>query len=197
MTELQWLFWAAHQLFARGKTGGTTGNISLLQNGQMLISGSGTCFGTLEEKDLSAMDLDGTTLWAKKPSKEWPLHVMLHRMRGCDGAVIHTHGFYSTLWSCLPCANEKDAIPAYTPYLRMKAGSVYYIPYAEPGSRELFSLFESRIAPQASAYLLANHGAIVSAPTMMDAFALIEELEESAHIAWNLRATDIPVLPPV
>lgn len=195
MNEKEKLLWAAHQLFARGKTCGTTGNISLCLDGKMYISASGTCFGTLEEEDLCVMQLDGPLLSSRKPSKEWPLHAMLHRLRGKDGAVIHTHGFYATAWSCLPCANEEDVLPAYTPYLRMKAGAVRYVPYAAPGSKALFSLMEERLAPETTAYLLANHGAIVSSPTVLDAFGLIEELEESAHIAWSLRGLDVPTLP--
>lgn len=60
-------------------------------------------------------------------------------------AVIHTHSFYSTLWSCLKHENEKDIMPEYTPYLKMKIGTIGLIPYAKPGSTELFTYFAERV----------------------------------------------------
>lgn len=195
MTEMERVLWAAHQLFDRKQTCGTTGNISLMQEGRVYVSAGGSCFGTMTQEDFCEMTLEGETVGSRKPSKEWPIHLMLHRLRGQNGVVIHTHGFYATAWSCLPCADPADAIPAYTPYLRMKAGKVRYVPYAAPGSRELFKLFEDALDKETSAYLLGHHGAVVAAPTAMDAFALIEELEESARMAWHLRTTDAPVLP--
>lgn len=194
MIEMQNVLWAAHQLFDRKQTGGTTGNISFVQDGKLHMSAGGCCFGTLTEADFCEMTLEGQVMDGCKPSKEWPIHLMLHRLRGQDGVVIHTHGFYSTLWSCLPCENPEDAIPAYTPYLGMKAGKVRYVPYAAPGSAELFKLFEASLLKGSNAYLLGHHGAIAAASTAMDAFALIEELEESARMAWFLRGTDARII---
>lgn len=195
MAEIERVLWAAHQLFERRQTCGTTGNISFLQAGRLYVSAGGSCFGTMTEDDFCEVTLDGKPLGSRKPSKEWPIHAMLHRVRGQDGVIIHTHGFYATAWSCLPCADPEDAIPAYTPYLRMKAGKVRYVPYAAPGSPELFKRFEEALCKETCAYLLGHHGAVVAAPNAMEAFALIEELEESARMAWHLRGTDAAVLP--
>jgi ribulose-5-phosphate 4-epimerase/fuculose-1-phosphate aldolase len=68
----------------------------------------------------------------------------------------------------------------------MKLGRVVYVPYAKPGSEELFSLFATAL-DSADGYLLANHGPLVGAKDMMEAFYALEELEESARIAWLLR----------
>jgi hypothetical protein len=87
---------------------------------------------------------------------------MLYLARPETGAVVHTHSFYSTLWSCLPHENEDDVLPAHTPYLRMKLGTVGLIPYAPPGSAALFDAFEARIA-RSDGYLLAHHGPVVGA----------------------------------
>ena len=82
-----------------------------------------------------------------------------------------------------------DIMPEHTPYLKMKLGKVGLIPYAPPGSRELFQLFEEHMEGS-DGYLLQNHGPVVGAASMMDAFYAIEELEESARIAWSLRQVD-------
>ena len=45
--ELAQAVWVAHALFDRGKTTGTTANISFINENRIYISCSGSCFGTL------------------------------------------------------------------------------------------------------------------------------------------------------
>ncbi|MBQ6487990.1 MAG: class II aldolase/adducin family protein [Solobacterium sp.] len=77
-------------------------------------------------------------------------------------------------------------IPVYTPHLGMKLGKVALVPYAKPGSQELFAQVEERIN-RGDALLLANHGAVVPGRSVMEAFYNIEELEDSARVYWMLR----------
>lgn len=177
--------WAAKSLFERGKTAGSTANLSFRHEGCIYISGSGTCFGTLKSEDFAVMDMDGNHVDGPAPSKEYPLHRLLYEKKGV-GAVIHVHSFYATLWSCLKHPDEADVIPGYTPYLKMKTGRIGLVPYAPPGSRELFQAFEEHIG-RSEGYLLQNHGPVIGASDILSAFYSIEELEESARIAWHLR----------
>ena len=75
----------------------------------------------------------------------------------------------------------------------MKLGRVALVPYAPPGSEELFGLFSEHLS-DTDGYLLANYGPIVGGKTIMDAFTALEELEESAKIAWMLRNEDVPTI---
>ena len=68
----------------------------------------------------------------------------------------------------------------------MKLGTVGLVPYEKPGSSELLAAFEERVN-LSDGWLLANHGPVVPGKSMMEAFYAFEELEESAHIAWELR----------
>lgn len=182
--------WIGKSLFERNKTAGSSANISFFHEGKVYISRSGSCFGTLGEADFAVLTLDGTCLSDRKPSKEWPLHLQLYQKKKGIGAVLHTHGTYSVLWSFLPTENERDVIPAHTPYLQMKLGAVGMIPYEKPGSQELFNAFGTRIL-DSDGYLLKQHGAVVPGKDLMDAFYGLEELEESAKVAWMLRAAGI------
>ena len=181
----------AHSLFARGRVSGSTANISVRSGDFIYISGSGTSFGTLEKEQFSTLTLDGAYVEGVKPSKEYPLHAMIYRHRPEMTGVVHTHGFYSVLWSCLEHEKETDVIPSYTPYLKMKVGTVGMIPYAKPGSQELFRYMEERIM-DSDAYLLKQHGPVVAGKTVLDAFYGLEELEESARTAWYLRGEHVP-----
>ncbi len=137
--------WIARELFTRKMGPGTTGNLSFLHDGKMYITAGGTCFGRLSPDDLSEVDPRTGEYSGKKPSKETALHLTVYRHRPDLTAVIHVHSTYAVLLSCIPHADETDCIPAYTPYLRMKLGSVGLVPYAKPGSEELFTLFAEHI----------------------------------------------------
>lgn len=190
---LQQAVWVAHTLFALGKTTGTTGNLSFRCKDEIYLTRSGGCFGTLTEADFSVLDLQGKLLRGPKPSKEAPLHLLCYRRSAETRAVIHTHGRYGVLWSALPGLNAADCLPPVTPYLRMKLGRVPLIPYAQPGSAELFRLVEEHLG-DAQGCLLQRHGALVCGPSLMDAFSGIEELEETACVAWNLRLAGVDTI---
>lgn len=175
----------AHSLFTRGKVSGSSANISFRHGDIVYISGSGTCFGTLKESDLIPISMTGCALSSGKPSKEWPLHIQLYQKSSDIQAVIHTHSLYCVLWSFVPTQNETDVIPPHTPYLQMKLGKIGFIPYEKPGTEELFQAFRDRIA-KSDGFILKNHGPVVPGKSMLDAFFSLEELEESARVAWEL-----------
>ncbi|MBW7571373.1 class II aldolase/adducin family protein [Caproiciproducens faecalis] len=178
--------WVAHSLFNRNKVSGSCANLSFRCDDKIYITASGTCFGILKESDFAVVDLEGNSLSRLKPSIEFPLHLSLYRKSADIGAVLHTHSVYSVLWSFHPAENESDCVPEYTPYLKMKVGTVGLIPYEKPGTAELFRAFQNRLQ-LSDAYLLKQHGPVVCGKNMMDAFYGLEELEESCRIAWELR----------
>lgn len=184
--KLETACWIAKQLFKRKMGPGTTGNLSFLHENRIYITASGTCFGRLCPEDFSCVDLNTMQHTGKKPSKELLLHKMVYDQRTDVGAVIHVHSTYAVLWSCIPHSNEHDCIPSYTPYLEMTLGKVGLVPYAKPGSQELFDAFEHHIS-LSDGWILKNHGPVVGGKNLMNAFACIEELEESCRIAWELR----------
>lgn len=183
--KMEQAIWSAKSLFERRKAAGSAANISFSHRDRIYISASGVCFGDLSMDSFAVMDREGGHLGGPKPSKEFPLHRLLYIRKGV-GAVLHTHSFYAVLWSCLRHENMHDVIPAHTPYLRMKVGKVGTVPYAPPGSDELFALFEKYI-DKSDGYLLANHGPVVGKENILETFYGMEELEENAKLAWYLR----------
>lgn len=184
--KLEDAVWIARTLSATGKVTGSTANLSFMHKGRIFITGTGTAFSRLSPEDFAEISQEGEPIGAVKPSKELPMHSMLYKNDDSIRAVIHTHSFYSTLWSCLKHSDQKDVIPEYTPYLKMKLGKVELVPYGKPGSNELFNYFSDSLT-DARGYLLQNHGPIVGHMDLLSAYYALEELEESAKIAWHLR----------
>ncbi|MCL2616302.1 MAG: class II aldolase/adducin family protein, partial [Defluviitaleaceae bacterium] len=87
--------WVAKSLFDRGKTSGSTANISFRHENGIYITSSGTCFGFLTSASFSLLDEAGTCIGGAAPSKEYPLHMAIYKQRPHVRAVIHTHSFYS------------------------------------------------------------------------------------------------------
>ena len=184
--KLEDAIWIARTLYASGKVTGSTANMSFKHEGSIFITGTGTAFSRLCPEDFSELNSNGEVIGLVKPSKELPLHSMLYKHDESIQAVIHTHSFYSTIWSCLEHPDKQDVIPEYTPYLRMKLGKIALVPYGKPGSNELFAFFQGALT-DTRGYLLQNHGPVVGHNDLLSAYYALEELEESARIAWYLR----------
>ena len=153
------------------------------------ITASGSCFGTLTPENFVAIDQQGKPcVEGTKPSKEWPLHLALYEQPGVE-AVLHTHSPFATLWSCLKHENVEDVFPPLTPYLKMRVGRVALVPFAQPGSEELFRLFRERQS-DTKCYLLERHGPVAGNKDLLQAFYDIEELEETARICWFYQQTN-------
>ena len=176
----------AQNLFSRNKVSGSSANLSFRHDEHIFISATGSSFGNLTPNDFSVIDFSGNVVEGAKPSKEFPLHLAFYRKDSKIGAVLHTHSFFSTLWSCLKDIPPNDAVPKYTPYLEMKLGKIGIVPYAPPGSKELFKAMENNIN-NAAGFLLSHHGPIVPGKNIKDAFFILEELEESCKVAWFMR----------
>lgn len=193
------MIWVAKALFDRMLVTGSTGNISILHDGYMYITKSGSCFGRLNENSFAVVSLAGQIIKGT-PSKEYPMHLSLYHADSSVQAVLHTHSLYCTALSCRsdPAACCRQ-LYAYTPYLKLLTkGRMKTIPYHAPGSRELFSAFEQRVETKTAVYLLQNHGIVSGAPSILKAFYIVEEFEASARLQQLLQQyakTDVRQLP--
>ena len=184
------IVWCAKQLFDKRLVTGSTGNISFKDGEYMYISQSGTCFGLVKNDSFAKVKLNGEVV-SGKPSKEFPIHLALYKLKPDCKFVIHTHSFYSVLISCKKNINEiLEKMLTTTPYLAMLTkGNVEVIDYYFPGSDELFSNTINSINLHTNVYLLKNHGVFVSEENMIKAYSLLEEFETSAKLWCFLNST--------
>ncbi|SEB67844.1 Ribulose-5-phosphate 4-epimerase/Fuculose-1-phosphate aldolase [Paramicrobacterium humi] len=172
---------AARSLFFRGLTHGSTGNISVRIENGILITPTGSSLGTVTADELSLIDVNGRHIGGGRPSKEAFFHAAVLRARPSDEAVVHTHSTYSAALSCLDGLDPDNALPPLTAYFAMRVGRLALLPYHAPGDTALEPVIE-RAAHDHQALLLANHGPVVSAPSIAAALDTLEELEHTAQL---------------
>lgn len=176
----------ARSLYQRGYTHGTTGNLSVRLGESILITPTGSSFGFVKAEEMAQVTVnDGLVIGGGKPSKELPFHLAAYRTRSDIQAVVHLHSTHSVALSCLEELDPVNMLPPITPYLVMKVGALPLIPYYRPGDAQLADEI-ARVLQTSDAALMANHGTILTASTLLDAAAAAEELEETAKLYFLL-----------
>lgn len=176
----------AKSIFDRALTSGASANMSVRIAEGWVMTPTNSCFGFLNKDELSVVAHDGTLLKGAPPSKEFRLHKAIYDKRPEDTCVIHLHSTYATALSCLPCNDESNCVPSYTPYLTMRLGPIALVPYFSPGNDDLAEAV-GLVADKHPGIIMANHGPIVSATDVEKCVYGIEELEESCKIALLLK----------
>jgi len=98
---------------------------------------------------------------------------------------VHLHSTYLTALSCLEGLNPEDAVRPFTPYVVMRVGKVPVVPYYRPGDVRLGEDL-GQLASRYKAFLLANHGPVVTGKNLRAAADNMEELEETAKLIFIL-----------
>ena len=174
-------------------TKGTGGNLSIFNREKelMCISPSGIDYFKIKPEDVVVLNLDGVRVdGTKEPSSEFEMHKIFYANRHDINAIIHTHTMYSTTISCL----NWDLPPVH--YMLALAGkNVRCAEYATYGTKKLaenaFYAMEDR-----NAVLLANHGLLVGAKDIANAFNITEEVEYCAELYYRTKAIGEPVIIP-
>lgn len=171
-------------------TPGYSGNISARFGDKILITSSGSANGYLSEDEVVLMDFDGNLIeGSKKPSSEKMLHVEFYKQRPDVNYIIHVHSPFLSTFACCH-------IPLDEPIM---AENVFYfgqIPLAEYGLPSSMDLVEktAKYFKDYDAVLMANHGFVVGAKTMNDAFMKLELAESYAQVVFNTKVLGNPVL---
>ncbi|WP_353471404.1 aldolase [Salipiger sp. H15] len=176
----------AASMFARGLTGGASGNISArTEDGGLLVSPTGSSFGSLDPGRLSRFDAKGVLVSGDAPTKEMPLHSAFYETRGKTGAVVHLHSTHAVAWSMMPDIDPENLLPPLTAYAVMRLGKVRLLPFFVPGDPAMGDAVRG-LAGRRSAVVLANHGPVVAGKDLEAAVYAMEELEETAKLALLL-----------
>ncbi len=164
---------------ASGLNQGTSGNISVRVDNDILITPTSLPYSETEPEDIVSMDLSkkyGSYDGQRKPSTEWRFHIDTYIQRPDIGAMVHTHSIYATTLSML-----RLDIPACHYMVAAFGGpSVRCSDYAIFGSEQLSKNVLAALEDRTGC-LLGTHGMIACGGTLKEAMWRARELETLAH----------------
>lgn len=134
--------------------------------------------------DIVMIDFAGKTLFAangRNPTGETPIHLNILKKRPDIKGLVHAHPPILTGFSLI---DDEILSKPLLPEPVIELGPVLYVPYAEPLSQELATVFNDVVA-KSNAFLMRNHGIMVCSPDgVWRALELLEMLENMAHSAF-------------
>jgi len=165
------------KLYSRGLISIYGGNASMLlrDDNALLITPSGFNKENLREEDLVKVDFaSGKVLGEGKPSSELKTHMSIYKVNPTVHAVVHAHP--PTLVGL--CTSGFD-FGVYTPEQALLVGKPMAINFC---MGEELAQRVSALTGTCQAVVVKNHGVFAWGPTIMEAYAKIEILEEAAKM---------------
>jgi L-fuculose-phosphate aldolase len=153
------------------------GNVSLREpNGDLWITPARVDKGGLRREDVVRVSPDGVCHGPHPPSSELPFHRAIYAARPDLGAVVHAHPVALVAFSIAGQVPDTRLFPQ----ARHVCGEPGFAPYALPGSEPLGRNIAEAFARGHDCVILQNHGVVVGAVTLPQAFARFETLEFTA-----------------
>ena len=165
-------------LYSKGLAPGCSGNASIRKGRYIAITPSGVSMNDICKENIVEIDFDGNVIGKGKASSEKIMHCLIYKNRSDVNAIIHTHSpFLSTL--ALKGVGLENSPIVELQYLF--GNKVPIVGYNPPGSIELAKSVAETLKTS-NAAIMQNHGAIIVAPTIKDAFYSYEVLEYTAQV---------------
>jgi L-fuculose-phosphate aldolase len=183
----------ARMLYREGYDDHIMGHIShILDDGTFLCTPWAITWDEVEPSHILRVSAEGEVLEGEEePPTALPLHVEVHRTRRDARVVIHNHPRYGTLW-----ADRRLAPPIFDQTSALFSTEV--VVYDEyPGSASETPAARQMVDAigDADVVLLANHGVLVIAHDVEQAYLRAMVLEWRCRQAWELGATGVPMDP--
>ena len=167
------------RIYKGGLTTTSGGNLSILDDdGDIWITPSGIDKGTLTRHDMCRVKPDGTVIGPHKPSVELPFHATVYKKRPDLRAVLHAH----------PPALVAFSVARVLPDTRLVAnawrtlGNIAMAAYALPGSQTLGDNIAAKFEEGYDIVVMENHGVVIGASNLFNAFMKFETLETTANL---------------
>ncbi|HET9887715.1 MAG TPA: class II aldolase/adducin family protein, partial [bacterium] len=165
-------------LDTRQYVGGRDGNVSArISESTILITPAGMRKGDIQAADLLVIDRSGKRIEGRgQPSTETGMHVNIYDARPDVRAIVHAHPPAATGFA----AAGRGITGCVLPEVIVGLGEVPVVPYALPGTEEVFTTL-APILPGHDAFLLANHGVVTVGTDVELAYQRMETVEQSAR----------------
>lgn len=171
-------------LFTRGYTTGTAGNISARLEDGWLITPTDACLGHLEPARIAKVNREGEWISGDKPSKTLLLHRQIYDRNPDAQGVVHTHSTHLVQLTLAGVWQQDSILPPLTPYQVMKVGRIPLIEYRRPGHADVAEQVAG-LANEVRGVMLERLGPVIWGASVSAASFSLEELEETARLWLN------------
>ncbi len=166
-------------LYRNGLTSSLSGNVSARVDDTIYISPTGIPRYRIRSDEVSVITTAGERVDGSPPSSELPTHLAIYQTTSAK-AIIHTHSHYATVLACLGRDLRSPDVEG-----EHLVGDVPLIPYEQPGSSALGAAISKGLKSGKCA-LLDRHGSIAIGTDLEEAFILVEAVERSARLIFDL-----------
>jgi len=178
------------RIYGYGMTTTSGGNLSIMdENGDIWITPGGIDKGTLSRKDIIRVKPDGTIIGDHKPSSEFPFHKLAYKSRPDFKAVLHAHPPALVAFSIVRRIPDINLVPN----IHNVCGKVGMAEYGLPGSIELAEKIALQFKKGFNSVILENHGIVVGANNLFQAFMSFETLDFCARLEIDARTIGTPI----
>jgi L-fuculose-phosphate aldolase len=173
------------RIWQREYVAANDGNISVrLNDNEILATPTGVSKGFLTPDMLVVIDRDGNKLRGNmKPSSELKMHRAFYDARPDVRSVVHAHPVTATGFAVAGIALDRCTLPEVV----ISLGAVPLTKYGVPGTDELTEDIMQNYVNDYDAFLLANHGVVTIAHSLMGAYYKMETTEHFAKISLVAR----------
>ncbi len=134
----------------------------------------------LKPENIAVVDMDGNLVEGDyKPTIEIPMHLAIYKARPETQVILHSHPLWSAIFACA----RKDIPFTLAEQGLFLGGSTPCAEYAPAGSKAVGENIVKALGKEHNTALLANHGAVVLASSVSEAFARSLFLEHAAQVA--------------
>ena len=174
------------RVYDRGMVAANDGNFSVkLNEREYLCTPTGVSKGFMTPEFICKVDEKGNVLEANegfRPSSEIKMHLRVYEERPDVRAVVHAHPMYATSFAIAGMGLTAKIMPEAV----ISLGEVPLTPYGTPSTMEIPDAI-SPFLQDYDAVLLANHGALSYAATLLDAYHKMESVEFYARLLYQAR----------
>jgi len=173
-----------NRIYQNGMTTTSGGNLSIRdENGDIWITPSGIDKGTLTRNDICCLKKDGSMIGPHKPSVELPFHESVYRKRPDICAVLHAHPPSLVAFSVARVLPDINLVSN----ARRTLETITMAKYAIPGSKILGDNISKEFEQGYDVVVMENHGVVIGASDLFEAYKKFETLESLAHLEINAR----------
>ncbi|MGE0407194.1 MAG: class II aldolase/adducin family protein [Candidatus Korobacteraceae bacterium] len=158
----------------------TDGNLSVrLDHDTVLSTPTSVSKGMMEPEDMVVVDMQGRKVMGRRNvSSEIAMHLLIYRLRPDAHAVVHAHPPTATGYAAAGLPLNQALVSE----IVLSLGCIPLARYGTPGTPELTDAL-APLVPNYDALLMANHGVVTYADTLLRAYMKMETVEHFARIA--------------